>query len=189
MHAQNSPREAARRLAGSKFVYIKNVARDPSVRHLSCRIAVLLLEYVDAKSRLAWPSQVTLAVHAGVTPRAIREGLKNLAACGYIEIIRNSHRRSNLYRPLLPIWSPERGTYLPTERKVGSLDQEAPFPRLLDQNPNKSTAPSRPSGTAPEGRAAIGREMQLLATRLGSRMTIGHAGRLAGARKWSGPPD
>lgn len=124
-----------------------------------------------------------------MTPRAIREGLKNLADCGHIEIIRNGLRRSNLYRPLLPIWPPRSGKYLPTERKAAPLNEEPPFPRLLDKIPNESSASSAPSEMVPEGRGAIGREMQLLATRLGSRMTIGHAGRLAGARNWSSPPD
>lgn len=171
MHARKPSKDAARRFTGSKFIWIKDVARDHRVKPLACRVAVLLLDYINATSREAWPTQATLAEHAGVTPRAIRDGLKNLDATGHIVIVRNGYRRSNQYRPALPEWSPKAGKYLPAERTGRSSREEQPVRRLPNKIPYDSSQTPKP--LSPEIRAAIGREMRSLAANLGPRNSGG----------------
>lgn len=55
-----APELTATRSTHRKFLWIRQVCADPQLRHLPCRIAALMLDYINLKSQVAWPSQQTL---------------------------------------------------------------------------------------------------------------------------------
>lgn len=146
-----------------KFLWIRQVCSDPGLRHLSCRVAALLLDYINLKAQVAWPSQQTLASAAGVTPRAIQSALRCLERSGHITV-RRLPGRVNRYRPRL---ANGRSPAPPEPLNSGSRTDERAFTRFHETPLNKS-------GTDVD-HFEIGRQMRDLAVQLGGRPASGRA--------------
>ena len=146
-----------------KFLWIRQVCTDPKTRHLACRVAALMLDYINLKEEEAWPSQKTLAVAAGVTPRAVQSALCCLEKSGHITV-RRRPGLSNRYRPRL---TNDRSRALAKPTNEVSRSHEPGFVRFQETPLNKSERTLE--------RATIGREMVHLASRLrgGSAATDG----------------
>lgn len=140
-----------------KFLWIRQVCSDPQTRHLSCRIAALMLDYINLKEQAAWPSQQTLASAAGVTPRAVQAALKCLERSGHITI-RRMPGRANRYKPRL-LNGPSQAAAMPL--KDASRTHEQGFARLQETPLNK--------GEGELERVRIGCEMSLLVKQLRGR--------------------
>lgn len=140
-----------------KFLWIRQVCADPKLRHLPCRVAALMLDYINLKHQVAWPSQQTLAAAAGVTPRAVQTALRCLERSGHITV-RRSPGRVNLYRPRL---TNDHSSVPGEPLKHVSKTDERRFTRILETPLNKSLNDAE--------RAEIGRKMQELGAQISGR--------------------
>lgn len=140
-----------------KFLWIRQVCADPQLRHLPCRVAALMLDYINLKHQVAWPSQQTLATAAGVTPRAVQTALRCLERSGHITV-RRSPGRVNLYRPRL---TNDHSSVAAEPLNQASKTDERRFTRNLETPLNKSLNDAE--------RAEIGRKMQELGAQISGR--------------------
>ncbi|WP_313573715.1 helix-turn-helix domain-containing protein [Brevundimonas sp.] len=147
----------AARSTHRKFLWIRQVCADPQLRHLPCRIAALMLDYINLKSQVAWPSQQTLVAAAGVTPRAVQTALRCLEQSGHITA-RRSPGRVNLYRPQL---TNDRSSVTASPLNRTSKTDERRFTRNLETPLNKSLNEAE--------RAEIGRKMKELGAQISGR--------------------
>lgn len=152
-----APKLTAARSTHRKFLWIRQVCADPQLRHLPCRIAALMLDYINLKSQVAWPSQQTLAAAAGVTPRAVQTALRCLERSGHITV-RRSPGRVNLYRPQL-MNDHSSATAAPLNH--ASKTDERRFHQNLETPLNKSLDQAE--------RAEIGRKMKELGAQISGR--------------------
>jgi|GEM_PF-4310664 len=138
-----------------KFLWIRQVCSDPRLRHLPCRVAALMLDYINSKDQVAWPSQQTLASAAGVTPRAVQSALRCLERSGHITV-RRQPGRVNRYRPRLAN-APSSVPHEPLN--AASKTDERSFVRFQETPLNKSSVEA--------DRAEIGQRLCDLALKLG----------------------
>jgi hypothetical protein len=136
-------------LTRDKFQWLRRVCTDPLVGHVACRLATLLVDYVDHRSGMAWPSQSTLAEAAGVTPRCVQNGLKNLELTRHLKItVQRGRTNTNRYTPMLKY--PNLGSDISTENtNLGTEKHEPPFAQLLELIP--TPLPLTDRGSAMEG--------------------------------------
>lgn len=79
------------------------VAGDRRLTETALRIGLALPKWLNSKTRMAWPSQATLAEAVNSTDRAVRSALKLLVECGHL-VCENQFkggRLSNRYRIIL----------------------------------------------------------------------------------------
>ncbi|MEW6537905.1 MAG: helix-turn-helix domain-containing protein [Pseudomonadota bacterium] len=88
MHASKAKKTDLTQAARSKFLWMRQVFSDPTIGHLACRVAGLLIDHINATTREAWPSQSRLAQAAGVTPRSIQNALQKLTSSGHLTVRR-----------------------------------------------------------------------------------------------------
>lgn len=159
MRASISSLTDPKRSARIKFAWLRQVFTDPATSHLACRVAGLLIDHINGVTGEAWPSQSRLAEAASVTPRAIQNALKKLISGGHLTV-RKTPGRTNRYRPLI---KPVNGRSPDGARPMnaGSKTDEPRFARLLETPLNKPLDEAE--------RQRLGREMAILAKRLGAR--------------------
>ncbi len=109
---QNSVRAAKdqtlQKLRAAGFAAIKTewalqVAADRSLSEIAVRIALAWPLWLNSKSLLAWPSQVTIANTLNCGARAVRDGLKRLEVGGHLKCMNKYRggRQTNSYRIVL----------------------------------------------------------------------------------------
>jgi len=83
----SAPKAGALWRSDHRMRFVDQVCADQTMPANACRIAIALSRYVNSRTRLAWPTQETLAELLGLTERSIRSGLTDLAEAGHIQII------------------------------------------------------------------------------------------------------
>jgi biotin operon repressor len=68
-------------------------------------VLAVLASYAERKTGKAWPSQETICATLGVSSRAVKKAIAELAGCGIVRVTRRNRRKgeSNVYRLL---WHP-----------------------------------------------------------------------------------
>ena len=81
--------------------FLERVNQDPTLPAGAFKVAFVLAHHFNRKTKLAWPSERTIAEATALTERWVRKMLKALADRQYIEIwVSRGRTRSNRYRPL-----------------------------------------------------------------------------------------
>src|SRR5262249_46512381 len=94
------------------FAWLRQVCADDRQPANAFRLAFILVDkYVNTQG-IAWPSQLTLALDMGITPRGVRKLLDGLVAGGHLEVQSGKGRKvTSTYRPLVkPLAEPAGGS-------------------------------------------------------------------------------
>ncbi len=93
-----------RNFANEQFLWLRQVASDPTLTGVASRVANVLTRYFSRDSRLAYPAHGTLAAELSVTDRAIRATISKMIEQGHLGVVGNRHggrRQTNRYRLIL----------------------------------------------------------------------------------------
>lgn len=137
----------ARSFTVGKLLWTRQVAGDAALPPQATRLAVVLaVDFLNAKTRDAWPSIATLAKRLGVAPNTVRAALAAMEARGHIAVsIGGGRSATNRYRPILTSDSASENTSedcavsdaKPT-RKLKGMKKETL--QSADENPSISCA-------------------------------------------------
>lgn len=87
-----------------KFEWLDQVASDPRLPPLACRLAILLVNrYLNSSSAEAWPGVETLARLVGKSVNPVRDALRAMERCDHMKIEWSTGGKSktNRYTPVL----------------------------------------------------------------------------------------
>lgn len=92
---------AARTFARNSFVWLHDLAADPSVSANAVRLGVVLHKFVNHKTLTAWPAISTLAAKIGASRRTTQRLCGELMAAGYLVAVgknRGGRAKTNTLR-------------------------------------------------------------------------------------------
>ncbi|MGY3496683.1 helix-turn-helix domain-containing protein [Bradyrhizobium sp. USDA 4502] len=112
------------------FLWLRQVAVDRSLPPMALHVATIVAQHVNQRSGDAWPTQETIANALGITDRAVRRNVTELAARGHLDVaVSGGRHRPNVYRPILKTRTPASGN--------GCENPDASV-RLSDQKPGRT---------------------------------------------------
>ncbi len=79
--------------------WIKQIGFDTDLSASAAKLGIVLAEYVNRDSEVAWPSVERLAKDLGITESSIRNATKKLVKCGHLKVegSRGGRRTTNRY--------------------------------------------------------------------------------------------
>jgi hypothetical protein len=126
-----------------------NVLEPDGLSLLARAVAVVLCEYANAETGLAWPSADTIGGHLCTSERSARRGLDELAAAGWVTLVERGCGRGNpsVYR----LDKPGAGAAFSAYRKAAQRRQKG------GRNPAPVPGNQRTSRTREPGDRALAR--------------------------------
>src|SRR5882757_7922382 len=83
------------------FACVNQVDADPEISAQEVRLAWVISQMLNKKTRVCFPLQSTLAKHLGVSDRAIRDYVAGLVARGHLRVRHRGRDRSSIYELIL----------------------------------------------------------------------------------------
>jgi hypothetical protein len=94
--------EALRRFAAEKFLFLKQVRKDPNLKHLDLHIASEIADWIKPETWDGWRSHADLARDCRVDDETVRKCIRRLKQNGHLTVIQGKGRNSaNRYAWLL----------------------------------------------------------------------------------------
>jgi hypothetical protein len=83
------------------FACLKQVDADPKTSAMEFRLAFVISQMINKKTRVCFPLQSTLAERLGVDPRHVRRGLANLVKRGHLSVTPRGRDQSAIYQMIV----------------------------------------------------------------------------------------
>jgi hypothetical protein len=99
IHAPAAPSKS-RNSSSYVFAWLRQVDTDPKTSAMEFRLAYVISQMLNQKTRVCFPLQATLAKRLSVSERAIREYVAGLVRRGHLRVRHRGRDSSSVYEPV-----------------------------------------------------------------------------------------
>jgi helix-turn-helix protein len=162
IHAVATPHKSRDSNSSYIFAWLRQIDTDPKTSAMEFRLAYVISQMLNKRTKVCFPLQATLAKRLGVSDRAVREYIAGLADRDHLRVRHRGRDSSSVYEPVLQdrngASGHDAGRPEDTFRSSGEQDRKSDVARPEESRRKTGTVlptepPSEPSSITKERRA------------------------------------